>query len=71
MIYGGFGNDQPLFVVMDGGICRAPEPENSADCVVQVKLMITERYLTRLSLHDDHPKPVEIFCHKCKGQLEK
>lgn len=53
-------DNRPLFVVMDGGIynnanCRAPELENSADCDVQVKLLITVRYLTRLSLHDDHP----------------
>lgn len=37
--------------------CRSPELENSADCDVQVKHMmdITVRYLTKLSLHDDHP----------------
>lgn len=39
-------DNQPLFVVLDDGIyknadCRAPELEISADCDVQVKVMIT------------------------------
>lgn len=59
--------------VMDGSIynnvnSRAPELENSADCDVQGKHMmnITVRYLTRLSLHDDHPN-----LWRCSGPTRK
>lgn len=49
-----------LFVMKEDRIysscnCSGLELVNSADCVVSLKLIMTVWYLTRLSLHDDHP----------------
>lgn len=48
--------------------CRAPELENWADFDVQVKLIVTVWYLTRLSLHDDHPN---LWRYSVQGPTRK